>query len=476
MTRNEVQSKAVEALVNNGGGLVCLEVGCGKGKVAVDYLNTLEGELKGLFVAPRTGLINSFKVEADKWNLNNTIAIDYTTMQAACKYTKDVLNSYDFILADEAHCITSPEFSKIIKLTPGILHIGLTGTPGLDDEEKKQFYNEYLPIVYEFYDAVESGFINKTRYIIYDHELDNNYQYTITTKKSSWSKGELAQYEYLDGTINSSYDKIKEYYFEEIKRNTLRYLEEGLINATDKAFLKELVSRDLSYYYELMQERWNKKDMSYNLYQIVKAIKPSTNYAKLGLNAIRLVNESGVPEKVKSLIFRYNWALKQRKNMLWSLASTRDIATKIKQLILEDENNKVLIFSESTEQINSLTNHTIHSKTADTPAKSKKLNKERLSQFNEGTSREVGSVKMMQLGLNLKGANYAIFESYNSSSTGGKQSQGRLQRLEKWDLATVILIKVKNTQCEKWFESFTSLFDLTDSEYVTSIDELKEVL
>ena len=349
----------------------------------------------------------------------------------------------------------------------------------LEDRQRtdlKKKLVDYLPIVYEFYDAVESGFINKTRYIIYDHELDNNYQYTITTKKSSWSKGELAQYEYLDGTINSSYDKIKEYYFEEIKRNTLRYLEEGLINATDKAFLKELVSRDLSYYYELMQERWNKKDMSYNLYQIVKAIKPSTNYAKLGLNAIRLVNESGVPEKVKSLIFRYNWALKQRKNMLWSLASTRDIATKIKQLILEDENNKVLIFSESTEQINSLTNHTIHSKTADTPAKSKKLNKERLSQFNEGTSREVGSVKMMQLGLNLKGANYAIFESYNSSSTGGKQSQGRLQRLEKWDLATVILIKVKNTQCEKWFESFTSLFDLTDSEYVTSIDELKEVL
>lgn len=121
----------------------------------------------------------------------------------------------------------------------------------------------------------------------------------------------------------------------------------------------------------------------------------------------------------KSAAMTYLNAIKFRKSFLWNLSSSAAIAVRIKNLILRENSNKVLLFSELTEQANKLSDYSIHSKNDED------TNKQLLHQFDAGRIRELSSVNSLTLGLNLVGANYAIMESFNSSETSIKQKLGR---------------------------------------------------
>lgn len=180
-------------------------------------------------------------------------------------------------------------------------------------------------------------------------------------------------------------------------------------------------------------------------------------------------NNQGTPAQ-KAAAIQYLNAIKYRKEFLWNLTSSTNIVDEIKHLILRDKNNKVLLFSELTKQAEKLSKYTVHSNN------SEDVNSANLSNFDNGTIRELASCNSLTLGLNIKGANYAIMESYSGSSTGFIQKAGRTDRLNIDMIATVIFIVPKGTQAEQWFNNATKLLNLSDAVYVKSINQLKQLL
>ena len=164
-------------------------------------------------------------------------------------------------------------------------------------------------------------------------------------------------------------------------------------------------------------------------------------------------------------------AVKNRKDFLFSLSSSANIAIELKKKILGKYTNKVLLFSELTAQANRLSPHTVHSKTGKSTKETNLMNKKTIERFNHGLIREISSCASLTLGLNLTGANWAIFESYNSSDTIANQKKGRLSRLAVEDVANVVIIVPAGTQAESWFQSaFSDVIE--DATVITSVEEL----
>mgnify|MGYP001078522965 CR=1 FL=1 len=423
-TREQVQQEALNALIRNNGGLIAMEVGTGKSKVAVDYIKHSKAK-NILITSPRTNLKDNWFKEISKWttyifvhSFDDSKFFEDETLHKfrvvleniqTCYKWSDELKKFDLIILDEIHVLATPEYGKLIQLAKSlnITMVGLTGTPELYKEEKRLFYEQYCPIVYQYFRSAEDGFVNKTKYIIYEHELNNADKIWAGTKKNRFQKGELEQYEYLSKAL---------------KQAQIGMMREGSENWFEDA------------------SEWGWKGNG-------------TKGQKFA--AIKYLN-----------------AIKYRKEFLWNLTSTARIARSIADSILSNKENKVLIFSELTKQTDAISNYPVHSNISD------KDNKITIDSFNQGIIRELGSVRSLQLGLNLVGANWAIFESYNGSPTGAKQSQGRLQRLDANDIAHVVIIRVVNTQYDTWFEGFTKLLKITDSNsiVVNSITQFNDIM
>ena len=67
------------------------------------------------------------------------------------------------------------------------------------------------------------------------------------------------------------------------------------------------------------------------------------------------------------------------------------------------------------------------------------------------------------------GVNWAIFESYSGSDVQGSQKKGRLHRLNVDEMANVIIIVVKGTQYESWFNNAFPF--VKNPRIIKSIDE-----
>ncbi len=178
----------------------------------------------------------------------------------------------------------------------------------------------------------------------------------------------------------------------------------------------------------------------------------------------------GTPEQ-KSAAIQYLNAIKYRKEFLWNLTSSAHIASEFKRAILgADKSNKVLLFSELTKQAEKLSKYTVHSNN------SPDVNSANLANFDHGIIRELGSCNSLTLGLNIKGANFAIMESFSGSTTAFAQKAGRTDRLPVDEEATVIFIVPQGTQAEQWFNNATKTLDLSDTVYLDSINNLKQYL
>ncbi|MCK5318532.1 MAG: hypothetical protein KAJ55_11475, partial [Anaerolineales bacterium] len=88
--------------------------------------------------------------------------------------------------------------------------------------------------------------------------------------------------------------------------------------------------------------------------------------------------------------------------------------------------------------------------------------------FNTGRVNELGSCNSLTLGLNLVGATHAVMESYIGSATKSKQKKGRLDRLATDEHADMWIIRVPETQGEKWYKNMTKKFDLSEAVYLNS--------
>jgi superfamily II DNA or RNA helicase len=434
-TKEEFQKEGLRLLQeNNYTGTIVADTGASKSKIAIDAIK--EGKFKNILItSPRTNLKDNWREELEKWNITETplgwwyekifkTNIILENIQTCYKWTKEQLQQFDLVIIDEAHTI-GPEYSSFIIIARelGIPCIGLTATPDKSNEFKRDVLYKMLPILIEYHSAEKDGLINKVNYIIYEHELSNDYKVLTGNKTNKWYTGEKAQYEYLTEKYN---------------------------------YAKKLM------FGQGASDYWN------NALVWMKTGNPSQK--KAGTEFFRAVNN--------------------RKNFLWNLTSTAQIAIYLKLKILQTElrqsaqldtsygneckkllqNNKVLLFSELTPQASKLSNNVIHSNVGKTAKITQQLNEETLRKFNTGEIRDLASVKSLTLGLNMIGVNWAIFESYSGSDVQGSQKKGRLHRLSVDEVANVIIIVVKGTQYESWFNNAFPF--VKNPRIIRSVDEL----
>jgi superfamily II DNA or RNA helicase len=411
MHKEEIQNLALKALIDNNGGTIVMDPGSGKSKVALDYMKIKFSEVlnipKALITSPRTNLKDNWKAELIKWGLISTgdnryvlsenvaraMYIDIENIQTTYKYDDDKIKEYDLIIMDEIHVMATSEYGKLAK-TARMLNIpvvGLTGTPDDRKREKYAFYLLYAPIVYRYTTAEADGIINKKKYIVYEHELSDAFKVTVKTKNSTWEVGEKKQYNFIQSKLTEGEDLIKDCLG--IPRDTEEFVD---------------------YFAHAKAWYWDKNNGG----------------------DMNKLNAGGV----------YMRAVSARTDILWNLNSTANIAQLMTEHILgEFMNEKVLIFSERTEQARKISPYSVHSKNKP------EVNAKLIKMFNEGAIRQMSSCYSLTLGLNLKQAKYAIMESYNGSNVQFKQRSGRVNRLAVDDIAIVTFIVVKNTQAETWF-------------------------
>ena len=237
-----------------------------------------------------------------------------------------------------------------------------------------------------------------------------------------------------------------------------------LTSEEDKVTNKKLVyvvyydlDNNHMYQVETKTKTWKQGEKAYYDY-LEKTIKESSSqitrlypmYDVLGVKAVYALRNPGIPRPLKSLLRKYWWAISNRKKLLWTLSSSVHIALRLKKRILaSNSENKILLFTELTEKCERLSKYTIHSK------KDKLHNDIMIETFNTKQIRELASCQSLTLGMNLVGANYAVFESFNSSETNNLQKQGRLNRLPVEDEAILIYIVPRDTQAQVWFEKAT---------------------
>ena len=464
MNREQIQSRALQiAKEYNYNGVICLDPGSGKSKVAIDCIK--QGNFKNILItSPRTNLKENWRLELEKWEIklglpfnfeedeftgtnsdayfgNNFEYIVLENIQTSYKWSKQHIENFDFIIYDEIHTC-GQEYFKLIEISKklNIPVLGLTGTPTKSDPWKKEVLYKALPIIYEYYNAEEDGITNSIKYWVYEYNLDDKFKVKAGPKNKNWLAGELTQYNYL----SEQYEKAK-----------AKMAELGATNYFDTSLLwmkgnQEIIGPDPF-------------DVSTSN---IKEIPIKTWIAE----ATKEQREAGR---------KFFFAVRNRKDFLWNLTSSKFIALEIKNRILAkkyyDEElycsqNKVLLFSELTSQAEKLSPYSIHSNNGKNAKEAETINKNLLEKFNSGELRELSSCLSLTLGLNMTGANWAIVESFSSSNTNFIQKCKRLARLSKDEVANVIVIVPKGTQAVTWRDEM-----MKDIEYttITNLNELR---
>lgn len=211
--KDKLQSKALKAFVEAGSrGTVCLETGSGKSRVAVNFIRNQDDVTNILITSPRTTLQKNWYDELIKWGCepwrdgvwhinfdtekpSRVLNIEIVNIQTAYKW-KD--RKYDLVVLDEIHTMMTPEYCKLLENNEFKYTLGLTATHDIyDDNDKQYYYDRYCPIIYEYYNSAEDGLINKTRFFIVNHVLNDKHRVNVTIRGRDYNYGENTYYELL---------------------------------------------------------------------------------------------------------------------------------------------------------------------------------------------------------------------------------------------------------------------------------------
>ena len=164
---------------------------------------------KALVVAPKLSIFDSWKDDAEKFNLSYLLEhVDFTTYLSINKQNLD----YDILYLDECHNLLQSHDLWLSKFKGKI--VGLTGTPPKHaSSEKGKMVNTYCPVVYTYIidKAIEDKILNDYRITVHTLSLDTNKTMLVKTKNKSWYTSELNNYRYwTDRVINASNGKEKQ--------------------------------------------------------------------------------------------------------------------------------------------------------------------------------------------------------------------------------------------------------------------------
>lgn len=209
--REKVQNEAIQAVVDNNGGMVAMATGSGKSRVAVElakfYCKPSAFSFKEIAVIVPTEKLRdeNWKEEFYKWDA----AVEWSAVTGLCYASGSKVISRDFELAilDEGHNITelSSEFfiNNNVKRT-----VLLTATPP-DDKVKKQILSDLgIDLVYELTldQAVRLGFVAPYKITVITVPLDaTTKNIPGGTKLKPFMTTEAACYAYWNKRVQACY-------------------------------------------------------------------------------------------------------------------------------------------------------------------------------------------------------------------------------------------------------------------------------
>lgn len=426
--RELIQAKALDALkANDFTGTICLSPGTGKSYVAIQAIRAVKA-VKVLICSPRTNLQKNWVEELEKWQFvkqafshnifidvehilrARPIEIDLVNIQTCYKWNEEQINNYDLIIMDEIHT-TGERYSRLPEIAKE-LKIRVIGLTGTPNRAD------------EF-----------KRDVLYGELVPIVYEYYNSER---------------DGIIN----KVNYY----ILKYELNNDDKVLVQYGKKSWLQGEKQR-----YEYLENQYDKAKAN-------MAEAGATDYFNTSLDWMR----NGTPDE-KKLGAQFFYAIRNRKDFLWKLNSSKSIAIALAyKILMQDPNNKVLLFSELTEQADRLSPYSLHSKNGKTAKEVREYNAKILEDFNAGRIRSLSSCHSVGLGLNITKINWAIFESYSSSMVSSRQKKGRVNRLDTDEFANVIIIVPVGTQAESWYT--TAFSWIHDAIEVNSPEELFEMI
>jgi len=198
MSREDVQSHALDIVRQHNRCGLGISMGVGKTRIAIKHLqDNYDNDIKVLVVIPKLSVKKAWLEELDKMGLNHFEEnITFSTYLSIHKHNP---MAYQLVYLDECHSLLESHEAFLNAYSGKIL--GLTGTPPVRrGTEKYRMVNKYCPIVYEFSvdEATDSKILNDYQIIV--HELDLDTSKSLQKKRKDggvWYTSEAKDYEYI---------------------------------------------------------------------------------------------------------------------------------------------------------------------------------------------------------------------------------------------------------------------------------------
>jgi superfamily II DNA or RNA helicase len=212
-TRDIIQAECLEVALKYKRAGLAVSMGVGKTLIGLKYIDHFQQEnmnkLNVLIVAPKLSIFDSWKSDAEKFNINIENA-DYSTYLSLNKLNP---HNYDLVVLDECHSLLSSHETFLANYKGRIL--GLSGTPPrYSNSEKGQMVSKYCPIMYTYYtdDAIDDSILNDYRIIVHKMPLNaaNNIPVTVKSKNTTFYTSEKKNYDYWTKRIMEAQTKKQE--------------------------------------------------------------------------------------------------------------------------------------------------------------------------------------------------------------------------------------------------------------------------
>lgn len=198
--RTQIQKDALDVALKHHRCGLGISMGVGKTLIGLNYLNHLQKDkkLRVLVVAPKLSIFDSWKTDAEKFNISLE-GVEFTTYLSLNKQDPD---AYDLIILDECHSLLYSHEIFLERYKGKIL--GLTGTPPrYHKSEKGEMVAQFCPIVFKYItdEAVEDDILNDYRIIVHRMSLSSSNNLKVTTKNKEFYTSEKKNYAYWSNRV-----------------------------------------------------------------------------------------------------------------------------------------------------------------------------------------------------------------------------------------------------------------------------------
>lgn len=209
--REQIQQEALDKAIPLRKAGLAVSMGVGKTLIGLRYLDYFyqQGGRRFLVVAPKLSIIQSWKDDAEKFELIHLLKeIEFTTYLSLNKKQ----DRYSVVVLDECHSLLGSHLGWLSGHRGRIL--GLTGTPPrYSQSEKGQLVEQFCPIVYKYItdDAVSDKILNDYRIKVHLIPLSKNNDLPVKTKTGgTFFTSEVKNYEYWTKRLAGAQTKKEE--------------------------------------------------------------------------------------------------------------------------------------------------------------------------------------------------------------------------------------------------------------------------